>query len=240
MIRPRASTGRSSSSSLTSRGSIATPRRSDRPSSGTRSKPLPRTTGKPRWLPSERPFGRMLSGASLPPVSRSTRARAASSSVPSGPVTRWCWMCCPMSMPGDTSSCRRTSGPANAARSLSQHGLEGLPASVINEDTNGAAFRPSRAFAARLAERGLIVFAPHNPYRGGDHFPCSSARPIPWANPFFRSSSPAQSNPRVAGRLALRGLSPHRFLWHLLRRKDRDARPGGSRWLCAFHLLRRL
>src|SRR5206468_1949219 len=26
------------------------------------------------------------------------------------------------------------------------------------------------AFAARLAERGFVVFAPHNPYRGGDRF----------------------------------------------------------------------
>ncbi|MBG87515.1 MAG: hypothetical protein CMO80_11530 [Verrucomicrobiales bacterium] len=51
-----------------------------------------------------------------------------------------------------------------------QHGLEGLPDDVINEDVKSRAFRPYKAFAARLAERGFVVFAPHNPYRGKDAF----------------------------------------------------------------------
>lgn len=51
-----------------------------------------------------------------------------------------------------------------------QHGLEGVPADVINEDPSSQAFRYYKAFAARLAERGFVVFAPHNPYRGGDSF----------------------------------------------------------------------
>jgi cephalosporin-C deacetylase-like acetyl esterase len=51
-----------------------------------------------------------------------------------------------------------------------QHGLEGLPADTFNEDPASAAHRSYQAFAARLAERGFIVFAPHNPYRGGDAF----------------------------------------------------------------------
>ncbi|HOX03833.1 MAG TPA: dienelactone hydrolase family protein [Candidatus Paceibacterota bacterium] len=51
-----------------------------------------------------------------------------------------------------------------------QHGLEGLPASVIDEDPSSRAFGPYQAFAARLAERGYVVFAPHSPYRGGDRF----------------------------------------------------------------------
>ncbi len=41
-----------------------------------------------------------------------------------------------------------------------QHGLEGLPFKVATN--NG--------FGARLAERGYVVFAPHNPYRGEDKF----------------------------------------------------------------------
>jgi hypothetical protein len=49
-----------------------------------------------------------------------------------------------------------------------QHGLEGLPASVLNDDPED--FKYYQAFAARLAERGFIVFAPHNPYRGQDAF----------------------------------------------------------------------
>lgn len=51
-----------------------------------------------------------------------------------------------------------------------QHGLEGLPADTINEDSGSRAFGYYNAFAARLAERGFIVFAPHNPYRGRDEF----------------------------------------------------------------------
>jgi dienelactone hydrolase len=51
-----------------------------------------------------------------------------------------------------------------------QHGLEGVPADVITADTNSQAFKAYKAFAARLADRGFVVFAPHNPYRGGDQF----------------------------------------------------------------------
>jgi cephalosporin-C deacetylase-like acetyl esterase len=51
-----------------------------------------------------------------------------------------------------------------------QHGLEGVPADVIDESTNSRAFGYYKAFAARLADRGFVVFAPHNPYRGEDRF----------------------------------------------------------------------
>ncbi len=51
-----------------------------------------------------------------------------------------------------------------------QHGLEGVPADVISEDTNSSGYRYYKAFGARLAERGFVVFVPHNPYRGEDKF----------------------------------------------------------------------
>ena len=51
-----------------------------------------------------------------------------------------------------------------------QHGLEGLPADTITDDTTSRAYSSYKAYAARLAERGFIVFAPHNPYRGQDAF----------------------------------------------------------------------
>ena len=51
-----------------------------------------------------------------------------------------------------------------------QHGLEGLPEHVIDEDEKGRPWRAYKAFAAKLAERGFITFAPHNPYRGRDDF----------------------------------------------------------------------
>jgi dienelactone hydrolase len=51
-----------------------------------------------------------------------------------------------------------------------QHGLEGLPEDVVTDDPKAHAFASYKAFAARLADRGFVVFAPHNPYRGGDKF----------------------------------------------------------------------
>ena len=47
-----------------------------------------------------------------------------------------------------------------------QHGLEGRPQDVADP----AADNCYHAFAAKLAERGFVVFAPQNPYIGGDGF----------------------------------------------------------------------
>ena len=54
---------------------------------------------------------------------------------------------------------------------VAQHGLEGLPAELLEEDPNTRAFGTYKAFAVRLVERGFIVFVPHNPYRGPDFRP---------------------------------------------------------------------
>jgi len=51
-----------------------------------------------------------------------------------------------------------------------QHGLESVPEDVVDDDVAKERFRHYKAFAARLADRGFVVFAPHNPYRGGDNF----------------------------------------------------------------------
>ncbi len=51
-----------------------------------------------------------------------------------------------------------------------QHGLEGLPQDTITTDPKSPAFAAYKGFAARLADQGFVVFAPHNPYRGGDRF----------------------------------------------------------------------
>jgi dienelactone hydrolase len=51
-----------------------------------------------------------------------------------------------------------------------QHGLEGVPHDTITDDPKSGGYGPYKAFSARLAERGFIVFAPHNPYRGRDAF----------------------------------------------------------------------
>lgn len=72
----------------------------------------------------------------------------------------WGWLCIPK---GIGSGERR---PVVVC----QHGLEGLPGDVFNDDSNSKAFKPYQAFALRLAEQGYVTFAPHNPYRGGDAF----------------------------------------------------------------------
>jgi len=51
-----------------------------------------------------------------------------------------------------------------------QHGLEGTPEDVVIESPRSEAFHIYKAFAARLADRGFVVFAPQNPYRGDDSF----------------------------------------------------------------------
>jgi dienelactone hydrolase len=50
-----------------------------------------------------------------------------------------------------------------------QHGLEGLPTDTFN-GPGDRGFEHYRSYAARLADRGFVVFAPHNPYRGEDRF----------------------------------------------------------------------
>ncbi|MGQ9649529.1 MAG: alpha/beta hydrolase family protein, partial [Phycisphaerae bacterium] len=47
-----------------------------------------------------------------------------------------------------------------------QHGLEGRPNKVVDRTIKS----PYNAFGADLADRGYIVFAPQNPYIGGDAF----------------------------------------------------------------------
>ncbi|MBL9212818.1 MAG: dienelactone hydrolase family protein, partial [Opitutaceae bacterium] len=51
---------------------------------------------------------------------------------------------------------------------VTQHGVRGLPADLINEDVSARAYETYKAYAVRLVERGFIVFVPHNPYRGDD------------------------------------------------------------------------
>lgn len=51
-----------------------------------------------------------------------------------------------------------------------QHGLEGVPMDTVITDKTNRAWAPYKGFATALAERGFIVFAPHNPYRGKDEF----------------------------------------------------------------------
>ena len=51
-----------------------------------------------------------------------------------------------------------------------QHGLEGLPTDVVDQDPKNDLFRHYGGLAARLAEQGFVVFTPQNPYRGKTAF----------------------------------------------------------------------
>ena len=51
-----------------------------------------------------------------------------------------------------------------------QHGLEGVPADTVTTDPQSAGYGPYKGFTARLAERGFVTYAPHNPYRGQTSF----------------------------------------------------------------------
>src|SRR5262249_2107423 len=92
-----------------------------------------------------------------------------------------------------------------------QHGRAGVPKDVIEGDS------PSyHDFAAKLADRGFIVFAPHNPYRGEDRYRFLSRKANAVKASLF-SFIPAQHEqilnwlrtlPQVdAGRIAFYGLS---------------------------------
>ena len=49
-----------------------------------------------------------------------------------------------------------------------QHGLEGTPLDTISREPQPFAYY--QAFSEELVKRGFIVYAPQNPYRGGDRF----------------------------------------------------------------------
>jgi dipeptidyl aminopeptidase/acylaminoacyl peptidase len=49
-----------------------------------------------------------------------------------------------------------------------QHGLESVPDDTVSETSDHSKYY--KAFSAKLAEQGFVVFAPHNPYRGEDKF----------------------------------------------------------------------
>ena len=64
-----------------------------------------------------------------------------------------------------------------------QHGLEGVPNDVVTRDKKDRSFQYYKGFAAELADRGFITFAPHNPYRGRHAFRVLQRK----ANPLGRS-----------------------------------------------------
>lgn len=93
-----------------------------------------------------------------------------------------------------------------------QHGLEGRPQDTIGEEGHHA----YKAFAARLAERGFITFAPQNLYRHRDEFRVLQRKANPLGKTLFSIITPQhqqiinwlQAQPFVDGkRIGFYGLS---------------------------------
>lgn len=63
-----------------------------------------------------------------------------------------------------------------------QHGLEGTPMDTI-EGPSSNGYRAYKSFSVELVKRGFIVYAPQNPYRGGDAFRAIQRK----SNPLGRS-----------------------------------------------------
>ena len=74
-----------------------------------------------------------------------------------------------------------------------QHGLEGLPMDTITRDQQSRAYLAYKGFAAELADRGFIVFAPHNPYRGRDAFRVLQRKANPLGKSLFSIIVPQHS-----------------------------------------------
>lgn len=74
-----------------------------------------------------------------------------------------------------------------------QHGLEGLPMDTITRDQQSRAYQAYKGFAAELADRGFVVFAPHNPYRGGDAFRVLQRKANPLGKSLFSIIVPQHS-----------------------------------------------
>jgi len=51
-----------------------------------------------------------------------------------------------------------------------QHGLEGVPMDTITTDESLRVWRAYKAFSTQLVQRGFVVYAPQNPYRGEHDF----------------------------------------------------------------------
>jgi dienelactone hydrolase len=66
-----------------------------------------------------------------------------------------------------------------------QHGLEGTPMDTITTDPKNRAWRAYKGFSTKLVERGFIVYAPQNPYRGRDRFRTLQRKSNPMGRSLF-------------------------------------------------------
>jgi dienelactone hydrolase len=91
-----------------------------------------------------------------------------------------------------------------------QHGLEGTPRDVIEATESESAYR---CYAARLADRGFVVYAPQNPYKGGDLFRALQRRLNPLGLSLF-SVIVRQHEVTLAWLASLPGVDPARIAFY--------------------------
>ena len=105
-----------------------------------------------------------------------------------------------------------------------QHGRGSVPKDIVEGDD---AYYHN--FAARLADRGFIVFAPHNLYRGEDRYRLAQPQ-SQWRQgvALLLHHRPARSTPAMAGDTAVRGRQTNRVLRSQLWRGDGGARADGA------------
>ena len=117
-----------------------------------------------------------------------------------------------------------------------QHGLEGRPQDVVTGDA--AAYHD---FAAKLAERGFITFAPQNPYIFQDRFRTLQRKANPLQKSLFSVIVP-QHQQIVDWLSTLPSVDPQRIAFYGLSYggKSRHAHSCAGRELLPVDLLRRL
>ena len=100
-----------------------------------------------------------------------------------------------------------------------QHGLEGRPTDVFLG--NNPAYHD---YAARLADRGFVTFAPQNPYLLRRPLPHAPAKGQPHQEDALLDHRAATSaDRRLVGHPAVRRSAADRLLWAVVRRQDGDA-----------------
>jgi hypothetical protein len=123
---------------------------------------------------------------------------------------------------------------------VTQHGRAGRPQDLIRPDSPRME-SVYKKFAALLANRGFVVYAPQNPYIFEERYRYiqRKANPLKWSLFSFILAQHERMLEWLA-QLPFCRSEPHGILWPLLRRQDGLARASAAGPLCAGDQFRRL